>query len=505
MTYIKNDNSIARDQSGSRVLTDINASDAETNAVVEDTQFRMLAENIPTLCWMANADGSIYWYNRRWHEYCGSTPQQMQGWGWQSAHDPAILPAVLARWTACIASGDPFEMTFPLRGADGTFRPFLTRVQPARDGEGNIVGWFGVNTDVSAQIEAEAELRTTNMQLQAIAAEREAILGQLGEGVIVTDPHGRITFVNEAATRLHGVTRIDVEPDDYTRAYSLSTEFGEPHPIETLPLTRAVRHAETVIDARWRIRRPDDTEVLAIGNARPVYAADASLIGAVLTIRDDTSRHAAEEALGEALRIKELLLQEVNHRVKNSLQLVVSLLTLQAGKTPANDVRQSLLDACSRIGVVAAMHENLYTTGSHDRVDLTAYLRELTTDLVAALDSEGIVRLQFADHGEVVVDLDDAVPIALVINELLTNSMKYAFKQARSGKIEIAVRTNAGEIQIAISDDGVGIPDDFDPNKSTGLGMRIVAALTKQVRGQIDRLPSAQGTSFVVTIPRPME
>jgi two-component system, sensor histidine kinase PdtaS len=504
MNDVDDETGNAREASGNPGSNEMNADGAETDPHIDDAQFRMLAENIPTLCWMANADGYIYWYNRRWHEYCGSTAQQMQGWGWQSVHDPGILPNVLARWTACIANGDPFEMTFPLRGADGIFRPFLTRVQPTRDAEGSIVRWFGMNIDVSAQIEAETELRTANMKLHAIAAEREAILGQLGEGVIVTDPNGRITFVNEAATRLHGVTRIDVEPDDYTEAYSLLTEFGEPHPIDDLPLTRAVRNAETVIDARWRIRRPDDTEVLAIGNARPVYAPDASLIGAVLTIRDDTSRHAAEEALAEALRIKELLLQEVNHRVKNSLQLVVSLLTLQAGKTAVQEVKQSLLEACSRIGVVAAMHERLYTTGAHDRVDLTAYLRELTTDTVAALDSGRNISLNFTDQGEVIVDLADAVPVALVVNELLTNSMKYAFKQARSGKIEIAIQTVGEEIQIAISDDGAGIPDDFDPIKSKGLGMRIVSALTQQVRGKIDRLPAAKGTSFVMTIPRPM-
>ena len=491
----------AREPEGSEA----NADGAEISPHIEDAQFRMLAENIPTLCWMANADGYIHWYNRRWHEYCGSTPQQMEGWGWQSVHDPTILPDVLGRWTASIANGNPFEMTFPLRGSDGAFRPFLTRVQPARDAEGSIVGWFGMNIDVSAQIEAETEFRTANMKLHAIAAEREAILGQLGEGVIVTDPQGRITFVNEAATRLHGVTRIDVEPEDYTEAYSLLTEFGEPHPIDDLPLTRAVRNAETVIDARWRIRRPDDTEVLAIGNARPVYAPDASLIGAVLTIRDDTSRHAAEEALTEALRIKEILLQEVNHRVKNSLQLVTSLLSLQAGKTATPEVKRSLLEACTRIGVVAAMHERLYTTGTHDRVDLTAYLRELARDTVAALDSERDISLDFADQGEVVVDIADAVPVALVVNELLTNSMKYAFKQAQRGKIEIAIRTIAEEIQIAISDNGTGMPDDFDPIKSKGLGMRIVSALTQQVRGKIDRMPAEQGTSFILTIPRPTE
>jgi two-component sensor histidine kinase len=101
------------------------------------------------------------------------------------------------------------------------------------------------------------------------------------------------------------------------------------------------------------------------------------------------------------------------------------------------------------------------------------------------------------------VGLADAVPVALVVNELLTNAMKYAFKNARSGKIDIAIRTIAEEIEITIADDGTGIPDDFDPIKSTGLGMRIVSALTQQVRGKIDRLPTAQGTSFVITIPKP--
>src|SRR3990170_1009280 len=115
------------------------------------SEFLMLADNIPTLCWIANGDGYIVWYNRRWHEYCGTTPEQMEGWGWQSVHDPGKLPAVMERWTNSIATGEPFEMTFPLRGADGVFRPFLTRVQPVRDASNEVVRWFGVNTEISQQ------------------------------------------------------------------------------------------------------------------------------------------------------------------------------------------------------------------------------------------------------------------------------------------------------------------------------------------------------------------
>ncbi|MGP9820795.1 PAS domain S-box protein [Salinarimonas sp. NSM] len=128
-------------------------------------------------------------------------------------------------------------------------------------------------------------------------AERDAILGQLAEGVIVTDASGRITFVNAAAERLHGTKLLDVAPAGYAAAYSLFTEAGEIHPSHELPLARAALRGETVEDVRWRIRRPDGSEVLAIGSARPVLGPDGERIGAVLTVRDDTARHAAETAL----------------------------------------------------------------------------------------------------------------------------------------------------------------------------------------------------------------
>jgi two-component system, sensor histidine kinase PdtaS len=468
---------------------------------IDDSQFRLLADNIPTLCWMANADGYIFWYNRRWHEYCGTTPDEMEGWGWQSVHEPDVLPVVLERWTGCIAAGEPFEMTFPLKGADGVFRPFLTRIQPMRDSSGTIQKWFGANVDVTAQVEAETELRAANLRKDAIAAEREATLSQLGEGVIVTDSTGRITFVNEAASRLHGVARLDVEPKDYSDAYSLWTEDGQPYPIGKLPLTRAVRNQETVVDARWKIRRPDGSEVLALGNAKPIYAADHSFIGAVLTIRDDTFRHAAEEALAQALRIKDVLLQEVNHRVKNNLQLVTSLLSLQAERTKSPDVRISLLDASTRVGVIAGMHQRLYTSSGQESVNLSTYLNELAVETVTALDTAKGVKLSFASDEPFPVALDDAVAIALVINELLTNAMKYAFDQRTDGQIGISITRNNAHVCITLSDNGRGLPDGFDPALSNGLGMLIVTALVGQIDASLAIIPCQHGTEFLISFP----
>ncbi|HEX8318673.1 PAS domain-containing protein [Longimicrobium sp.] len=134
-----------------------------------ESQFRTLADAIPTLAWTARADGYIDWYNARWYQYTGTTPGQMEGWGWQSVHDPAALSGVLEGWRASIASGRAFEMTFPLRGADGRFRAFLTRVMPVTDTNGQVVRWFGTNTDVEAERAArdeavEAASRTERLQ-----------------------------------------------------------------------------------------------------------------------------------------------------------------------------------------------------------------------------------------------------------------------------------------------------------------------------------------------------
>jgi PAS domain S-box-containing protein len=124
-----------------------------------EQQFRTLADSVPQLAWMAEADGHIFWFNKRWYEYTGTTPDEMVGWGWKSVHDPKVLPDVLERWRAAIRIGQPLEMVFPLRGWDGNYREFLTLVVPVRDGAGKVARWFGTNTDITEQRRAEEALR----------------------------------------------------------------------------------------------------------------------------------------------------------------------------------------------------------------------------------------------------------------------------------------------------------------------------------------------------------
>lgn len=147
------------------------AAEARARAEQSERSVRELVDHLPNLAWTAPADGAIDFYNRRWYDYTGTTFEEMQGWGWKAVHDPTLVDEVTARWTASIASGEPFEMEFPLRGADGNFRWFLTRIVPQRDAGGRIVRWFGTNVDID-DIRAARALATEMSEQSRLTAAR---------------------------------------------------------------------------------------------------------------------------------------------------------------------------------------------------------------------------------------------------------------------------------------------------------------------------------------------
>ena len=161
-------------------ITDITEQRTAEQALQEsEAQFRALADSIANLAWWANADGYITWYNRQWYEYTGTTAQQMEGWGWQSVHDPQLLPQVLENWRSSIAKGERFEMEVPLRGANGQYRWFLTRVLPVRNAAGQVIRWFGTNTDVTELREARVVLARNKVELERLVKERTAKLHEV--------------------------------------------------------------------------------------------------------------------------------------------------------------------------------------------------------------------------------------------------------------------------------------------------------------------------------------
>ena len=148
-----------------------------------EEELRALADSIPQLAWMANPEGHVFWYNRGWYEFTGKTQDQMEAGGWQALHDPNVLPRVLEKWNQSVRTGTPFEMEFPLRGADGEFRWFLTRVSPFRDQEGKVTRWFGTNTNIDEQQQLMRSLSEARDQLEKRVEKRTAQLAIANESL----------------------------------------------------------------------------------------------------------------------------------------------------------------------------------------------------------------------------------------------------------------------------------------------------------------------------------
>lgn len=395
--------------------------------------------------------------------------------------------------------------------------------------------------------EASLALATTAALIQREATERAAILGQLAEGVIVTDAAGKIVFVNDAASRLHGVAKLEVEPEAYAQTYQLLTINGDPHPFEELPLARAVMKAETVEDARWRIRRPDGSEVLAIGSARPVMADDGSRIGSVLTVRDDTHRDRDER---EQQRLNDLLveqaaeLQESNEELQRYAYIVshdlrAPLVNVMGFTSELDALREDILAALKGTPkadeIDREMSESLgfIKAGIAKMESLIAAILKLSREGRRSLRAEPLdmpelvqglvdaIRHQI-DSVDAVVEISpdlptiisDKVAIEQIIANILDNAVKY-LDPARKGQISVTGEDRGARVVYRVADNGRGIEKrdharifelfrraGAQDRSGEGIGLAHVKALVRAMGGRITLASEpGVGTTFTVILP----
>jgi two-component sensor histidine kinase len=208
-------------------------------------------------------------------------------------------------------------------------------------------------------------------------------------------------------------------------------------------------------------------------------------------------RQRAEQKLTAALDRHQLLTKEVNHRINNSLQIIASMLHLQTTTTQSEEVRHALRDASSRIAAIARAHQRLYGSDRIDAVDLGAYLGDICDDLGKAMPR---CKIHFSGAAEINCATDTAIPIALLVNELITNSAKYAYPDSPC-EVWVDASRSGSDIVISVRDKGIGLPADFDLKSGKRLGMRLVSALSSQVHADLQVRRHQPGTEFLLTIP----
>ena len=225
----------------------------------------------------------------------------------------------------------------------------------------------------------------------------------------------------------------------------------------------------------------------------------AFLQGAANILGMAIERQRYERHIRAALDRHQVLLKEISHRVKNSLQIVSSMLHLQASTADDDAVTAQLADASSRVSAVGRAYERLAYDADVEDIDLRTYLQSVCADAISASSN---CKLHFDGADGIWLYADRAISLALIVNELVTNAVKYAFSNDRQGHIFVRLdRQDANTALVSVRDDGIGLPPNFDPTMSKGLGMRIVTGLAEQLGADITRTSQVEGNEFVVLVP----
>jgi two-component sensor histidine kinase len=219
----------------------------------------------------------------------------------------------------------------------------------------------------------------------------------------------------------------------------------------------------------------------------------------LLRINDITERVKAEEQIKLSLHEKEILIQEIHHRVKNNMAVISSLLHLQSGYIEDSSLIDVFKDSQSRIKSMALIHEKLYQSKTLALVEFESYIRELTRTILYSY-STGNAKVKIETHVEnIYLDINSAVPCGLIVNELLSNACKHAFKGREEGLIDVAFLKKDDTFHLSVKDDGVGLPEGFSPENAKSLGMTLVYALSSQLNATIEYISGQSGTYFQIT------
>jgi two-component sensor histidine kinase len=314
-----------------------------------------------------------------------------------------------------------------------------------------------------------------------------------------------IESYNRRAVELWGrEPRCGDKTDRFCGSYRIYTLEGTYLPHDQCPMAQAIYTNNAISNAKIVIERPDGSRRTAMVNIIPRRNAQGRMTGAINCLTDITELKEAEERISASLREKETLLKEIHHRVKNNLQVLYSLLTLQANLIHSEEALKALNESRSRVMSISLIHEQLYRSEDLARIDFAGYVDALTAQLFRSYGVKpGQIERRIAID-RVLISVDQAIPAGLIINELVSNALKYAFPANWQGALaEITVSLfpeSSDMLVLTINDTGIGLPLAIDLEQPTRLGLQLVTTLTRQLRGTLT-LDRSQGTTFRITFP----
>ncbi|MBN2874155.1 MAG: PAS domain S-box protein, partial [Spirochaetales bacterium] len=434
--------------------------------------------------WDWDMVNDVVYFSPMWKAMLGYEDHEVENtfMGWKSRWHPDDAARIEQAVTDFLAGKTAvYEIEHRLRHKDGSWRWILTRGDIIKDESGQPVRWVGTNIDLTHNKQMEAEIADKNEFL-------ESILKTTRDGFWLMDTHGVFSRVNDAYLAMSGYSR------DEFLALGIKDIDVDEHPDETA--ARVARIMETKQELfQSRHRRKDgslmDVEISA------AYLTEGDGVF-VCFCRDITDRKRDEKRILSLLSEKSMLLQETHHRIKNDMHTIQSLLSMQADASPDAHSADVIRDAAVRLKSMMMLYDKLYRTESFETLGVDEFLRPLIGEIVGVFRADPPVVTSIAID-ELRLGRKKLSPLGIILNELVTNSMKYAFAGIRSPEISVTVTKRDNRMILEYADNGVGLPETIRVDNSPGFGLQLIVLLVEQLEGTL-RVERTGGTRFVIDI-----
>jgi PAS domain S-box-containing protein len=424
-----------------------------------------------------NLDGVIQTWNRGAERIFGYAANEIIGKPVTTLMPPERYdeePGILAR----LRRGERIDHYQTVRRRkDGTLLDVSLTVSPVTDAAGRIVAASKIARDITAQKRAETALRDNEQRLQDL-------LAAIPAAIYTTDTAGKITYYNEAAVEFAG-RRPTIGSDEWCVSWKLYWPDGTPLPHDQCPMALALKEGRPIRGKEAVAERPDGTRIPFIPFPTPIRDSNGKVIGGINMLVDVSERKQAETQ-------QRMLMRELNHRVKNNMQMLQSVLFTATRRTQNQEARKVLEDASNRITAMAAAQRVLYDTTDATRFSASKFL-DAVCGTAQQIFPSNIKIVCDAASGE--LDNDVAMPLALILNELLTNSVKYGCNGAEENLIRVGLTNGGGDFVLYVEDDGPGF--DLQSVVKQSSGLKLVQLLARQLHGHFEVASTPRGRCSV--------
>jgi PAS domain S-box-containing protein len=434
---------------------------AEEMVLQSEEKYRTIVESINDIVFSLDGKGKFTYLSPRFEVATGYLPEDLIGLSFTEVLAPEYIESTLDSFIRGL-SGETiplYEVELLLR--DGRRHPIELNVTSILDAERQPIGRLGVARDIS-------ERKKREDKLQRSEALYRTIFEATSVPTAILDEEGTFYRVNAEAAKISGFTKEELEGKKSWIEFIAKKEdlemMKEIHRLRRTDPDKVPRNYEFLFKGRY-------------GNLRNIYVTAAVIPRTkrrVVSFMDLTERQRAEQQIKASLREKEVLLKEIHHRVKNNLQVIVSLLNLQSKHVKDKHDLEIFKDSQNRIKSMAFIHDKLYQSKDLASIDFAEYIENLASHLFTTYSVSSSAIKLVADVKDVPLDINSAIPCGLIINELISNSLKYAFPDGQGGKILIKLYASKDDtFTLIISDKGIGLPEDLDFRNTESLGLQV--------------------------------